>query len=147
MDYVLGGYQGLQNVCAHGSEHEADEIDDDDDDCYEFNLHSLLKADDKGHGHGQYREEELVIHAGQSAHQCDDCVQKSENMYDSGYLQGSHATQAQFGYEDKEFALNIQFFLSVRRQKHTIHPLLFSVRQNSDARVGINVYFCKLIIR
>ena len=83
MDYVLGGYQGLQNVCAHCSEHEADEIDDDDDDCYEFNLHSLLKAYEQGHDHCQDCQKEFVINAGKSAGEGYGCVQNGKKMYDS----------------------------------------------------------------
>ena len=55
--------------------------------------------------------------------------------------------QAQLWYEVKDFAPIIQSFCMIRRKKYTIRPVLPSVRQKIYARVRINVYFRKLIIK
>ena len=83
MDQVLGRKERLQNVCTHGSEHEADDIDDNDYDCREFDLYSLLKTYEQGHDHCQDCEKEFVINAGKSAGKCYNCVQNGKKMYDS----------------------------------------------------------------
>ena len=80
--HVFRSDEGLQDVGSEGSYEKSHDVDDYDDSRREFYLEAHLHADDKGQGHGQHREQQLVVNTGHSATQCHDCMENCEYMYD-----------------------------------------------------------------
>ena len=92
MYYIWIGNEHHQDVSPYVSDEITDDVGHDDACCSEFDVESLLQADEQDHRHCKDGEEEFIFYAGKSACQCDGSMQKSEDMYDSGYFYvGFHA--------------------------------------------------------
>ena len=148
MHCIFGSDERLQHIGSESAEKKSDYVYYDHDSRREFDLKSLLHADDEGHCHCKYGEEEFVVDAGQSADQCDTGMQEGEDMYDSGCFQFmSHAVSVSNFHEGNNFEPIKQSFMTIHPHFFTIRPLLLPVRRKIYARVGINVYFRRLIYR